>query len=133
MNLNNTKPIKSARHEQAILCFTFETNNTDAPDGLDPSIGTDVLAIDQTATGTYTITFTPLYRPAAVHYCAADFVEDLPGWSLKFVSYDASTGVLTLKAYDEDNTSGIQAAADSTDKTVQVFLVYTRSSVTGVV
>ena len=133
MGLKNTKPLASARHEQALLCFTFETNNTDAPDGLSPAYGTDILAIDQTATGVYTITFTEKNKPAAVHLCLADFVEDMPGWSIKFISYVASTGVLTLKAYDEDDVSGIQAAADSTDKTVQVLIVYTRSAVTGVV
>lgn len=133
MGLIKTKELRSARNQEAILCFQFETNNTDAPDGLDPAYGTDVMTLDQTATGVYTITFNARVKPAAVHYCKADFVEDMPGWDIKFVSYVASTGVLTLKAYDEDDTSGVMAAADSTDKTVQVFLVYTRSSVTGVV
>lgn len=133
MGMISTKPLRSARSEQAILCFTFETNDTSAPDGLSPAYGTDVMTLDQTATGTYTITFNARVKPAAVHYCTADFLEDMPGWSLKCTGYNASTGVLTLLAYDEDDTSGIQAAADSTDKTVQVFMVYTRSSVTGVI
>jgi len=133
MGMINTRPIKSARSEQAILAFQFETNNTDAPDGLDPAYGTDVMTLDQAATGVYTITFNAKCKPAAVHFCKADFVEDMPGWDIKFISYAASTGVLTLKVYDEDNTSGVMAAADSTDKTVQVFMIYTRSSVPGVI
>lgn len=133
MGLIKTKALKSARTNEAILTFQFETNNTDAPDGLSPAYGTDVMTLDQTATGTYTITFNARVKPADVHYCKADFVEDMPGWDIKFISYVASTGVLTLMAYDEDDTSGVQAAADTTDKTVQVFIVYTRSSVTGVI
>jgi hypothetical protein len=104
----------------------FETNNTDAPDGAVQA--NDGVTLDQTATGTYTITFPAGRRPQAMLYCAADFLEDLPGWSIKAISYVASTGVLTLMAYDEDNTSGIAAAADSTDKTVQVFAVFARKS-----
>lgn len=131
MGMIKNKPLKATRNNQYIFTLQFETNNTDAPDGLSPAYGTDVVTLDQTATGTYTITFAEQVKPAAVHYCAADFVEDLPGWSVKFIGYVASTGVLTLIAYDEDNTSGVQAAADSTDKTIQVFAVCTRSSVTG--
>lgn len=133
MGMNKTRPLKSARSNEAVLCFSFETNNTDAPDGLDPAYGSDVMVLDQTATGTYTITFNERVKPAAVHYCKADFAEDMPGFDIKYVGYVASTGVLTLKAYDEDNTSGVMAAADSTDKTVQVLLVYTRSDVDGVI
>ena len=133
MGMINTKPLKSARSEQAILCFQFETNGTSAPDGLSPAYGTDVMTLDETATGTYTITFAEKCKPVAVHYCKPDFVEDMPGWDVKYISYVASTGVLTIKAYDEDDTSGVAAAATSTDKTIQVFLVYTRSSVTGVI
>lgn len=133
MGMISQKPIRSARSEQAILCFTFETNGTSAPDGLDPAYGTDVMTLDETAVGTYTITFNARCKPAAVHYCDPSFVEDLPGWDVKYISYVASTGVLTIKAFDEDDTSGVAAAATSTDKTIQVFMVYTRSSVTGVI
>jgi hypothetical protein len=61
-------------------------------------------------------------------FCKADFLEDMPGWDIKTVSYVASTGVLTLKAYDEDDVSGVMAAADTTDKTVQVFAVFARKA-----
>ncbi len=133
MGMIKHKPLRATRNDEYIFTLQFETNNTDAPDGLVPAYGTDVLAIDQTATGTYTITFAESKKPYALHYAQASFLEDMPGWSINVVSYVQSTGVLTLKAYDEDNTSGVAAAADSTDKTVQLFCVFTRSSVTGIV
>lgn len=133
MGMINHKPLRSTRGEQYLFTLQFETNSTSAPDGLSPAYGTDVLSIDQTATGKYEITFQESKKPYAVHACFADFVEDLPGWSVKFVSYDQETGVLVLMAYDEDNTSGVAAAADSTDKTIQLLAVCTRSAVAGVV
>lgn len=125
-NLRGSYNLQSVTSDCFIYCVQFETNSTDAPDGVVQA--DDDVTFDQTATGTYTITFPAGKRPAALLYCKADFLEDMPGFDIKTVSYVASTGVLTLKAYDEDNTSGVMAAADSTDKTVQVFAVFCRKS-----
>jgi hypothetical protein len=124
-NLVNHKPIRSARLGEYLIAFTFETNNTSAPDGLSPAI--DGITLARSGVGDYTITFDEDKKPYAVHFCMADFVEDAPGWHVKYTGYTQSTGVLTLTATDEDNTSGIEAAADSTDQTIQVLILATRS------
>lgn len=123
----------ATRNSDYFFTLQFETNNTDAPDGLVPDYSSTYLAIDQTATGVYTITFTAAYRPGALLWGHADFLEDMPGWSVKVVSYVPSTGVLTLKAYDEDDTSGIAALADSNNKTIQLACLFSRNANQGVI
>lgn len=122
----------STRNADYDFTLLFETNSTSAPDGLVPAYTSSDLVIDQTATGTYTITFAAGKRPGVLLHGTADFMEDLPGWSVKVTGYDPATGVLTLIAYDEDDTSGIAAAADSTDKTIQVRCLFSRNAGTGV-
>ncbi len=125
-NLLNTKPLRSARSEQYVISFSFDTNNTDPPDGQDPADSDIVIA--RTDTGEYTATFNSLRKPLAMNFGIAEFLGDLPGWHVKVVSYTASTGVLVMLAYDEDDASGIQAAADSTDQKIQFFGLFTRAA-----
>ena len=125
-NLRGPYPLTAVTGDCFVYCVQFETNSTSAPDGIVQD--NDGVTIDQTATGTYTITFPSNRKPQELLFCKADFLEDMAGWDIKCTGYNASTGVLTLIAYDEDNTSGVMAAADSTDKTVQVFAVFCRKS-----
>jgi hypothetical protein len=58
-------------------------------------------------------------------YGTADFVEDLADYSAKVTGYVASTGILSLSTYYDD---GSPAVADTTDKTISVFCVFSRKA-----
>jgi hypothetical protein len=125
-NLRGSYPLTSVTGDSFIYCVSFETNNTDDPDGVVQD--NDGVTIAREDTGDYSITFPANAKPAALLFGCAEFREDLPGWHAKVTSYTDSTGVLLVTAYDEDDTSGIEAAADSTDKTLSVFCVFARKA-----
>ena len=124
-NLRSHFPFRSGRMNEFLLCFDFETNSTSAPDGLSPAI--DGITLGRTGVGDLTVTFAEDKKPYAVHACIPSIVEEQAGYHVKYTGYTLSTGVLTMTVYDEDDTSGIQAPADTTDFTIQVVLVATRS------
>lgn len=125
LNLRNHYPLRSSRMEQYLFTFKFDTNNTSAPDGLDPA--NSDLVVARADVGDYTITFPADKKPLAMNYGDASILGNEAELDAKVTGYNASTGVLSISVYDEDDTSGISASADSTDKSVQVFCVFTRS------
>lgn len=116
-------PVRSTRGEQYIFTCQFETNATSAPDGVDPEHPEYTVA--RSGTGTYTITFAEKSRPLEMHYGHAVFAETDAGNRARVSSYVPSTGVLTVQVHLYDGTP---ATDDTTDKTIQVFCVFTRSS-----
>ena len=127
MGLRNTDPLKSTRSNQFIWTQTFVTNSTSAPDGLDPDLGSDC-AIAYSTTGTWTLTFSGLKKPLEMCFGSATVLGDKPGIHAKVVSYVPATGVMTVKLYDEDNVSGIEAAATVDDITIQMLCVFRNSA-----
>lgn len=90
--------LKTTREGQYLFCVRFDTNNTSAPDGVNPSSGDIVVA--RTGVGVYTITFAADERPTEFHGAVAGLVEALAsdgGFFARPVSYSA--GVLTVNVY----------------------------------
>ncbi len=118
-------PLKSTRLEQYLFTCKFDTNDTSAPDGVDPSNAG--FAVARTGVNQYTLTFDAMRKPKKLNFGACAILGDLPGISAKVVSYTESTGVLVIRLYDEDNTSGIEAATpESNNVTVQVQCWFSR-------
>lgn len=122
-NLRGSFPLNFITGECFGYWVQFETNNTDAPDGIIQA--SDGVTIARADVGDFTITFPTNARPAALLYGTADFIEDLADYSAKVTGYTASTGVLTLSTYLDD---GSPAVADTTDKTVSVFCIFSRKT-----
>lgn len=101
---------------------SFDTNGTSPPDGLDMADG---VTVARTGVGDYTVTFPADKRPKKMLYGDASFRGNQAELDAKVVSYTPSTGVLLLAAYDEDDTSGISASADSTDRKIQFWGIFT--------
>lgn len=108
----------------------FDTNGTSAPDGVMHS--DDGAVVARTGAGTFTVTF-PSPVPYALVWADASILGDEANLHAKAVSYVQATGVLTIKVYqqaddgaDTDPDNGLSAAADTTDKTVQVHCVFSR-------
>ena len=130
-----SNPVAPIRHTWTgdlydfILKFDTVTGTAD-PDGVNPDLSTDdevVVAHQGTNAGEYTITFAEHVKPYEMLWGDASILGDQAQLDAKVVSYTQSTGVLLVKVYDEDDTSGISAAANSNDVTVQVRCVFTRS------
>lgn len=116
-------PMKGNRVNPYLIEISFESNNTSAPDGVSPDYGSD-LAVARTGTGTFTITFAGTKKPYRAKVLC--FTEDDDANLFVKGSYVHSTGVVTLKTYV--NSGGTIAAADTTDKTICVWLLCTDSS-----
>ena len=102
----------------------FETNNASTPDGVVQA--NDGVTIARADTGDFTITFPSGKRPAALLVGLANYIEDDANLFCKVTGYTASTGVLTVTSYT--NAAGTIAAADTTDKTLNVFCIFARKS-----
>lgn len=118
-------PVRGNRPEMEVIVLAFETNGTSAPDGLDPNV--TGVALGRTGVGDLTVTFAEDIKPNKVLACIPSVVEDTPQMEVKYTGYTKSTGVLTLTTYDEDDTSGIQTQADSTNQTISLVIFATRS------
>lgn len=105
--------------------FSFDSNSTSAPDGL--LVDNGEVTVARADTGDYTVTFNSDVKPYALLWGDASIRGDEAELDAKVTGYTQSTGVLTLTVYDEDDTSGISAAADSTDKKVQILCLFSRS------
>jgi len=123
MGVLNTNPFRAQGIDDYLVDLQFDTNDDGAPDGVAPDYGSD-LAVARTTAGTYTITFSGLRKPLRVRG-VAQVLGDEPDLFAKVVSYDSSTGVVTVKVYA--NSEGTIAAGDTEDKTVQVFLFCSKS------
>lgn len=111
---------------QYLFCLRFDTNNTSAPDGITPTY--NGIAVARADVGDFTITFSGDTIPDDNDFIVGgtSVLGDEPGFDTRLTGY--SSGVLSLSMYDEDNTSGIEAVADTTDKTVMVWAVFTRDN-----
>lgn len=123
-SLTNHYPVFATQGDGYFFTCKFETNNTSAPDGVVPS--TDGFAVARTGVGDFTITFDEDKKPYDVWFATAQAEEDDAGLEVKVTGYTRATGVLTLTVYDE--STGTAAAADTTDKTIAVLALCTRSA-----
>lgn len=118
-NKTGPYPLKTMGRNEFLASGRFDTNDTGAPDGI-TGVTTGV-AVARSDVGTFTVTITP--NPATLVMGDAIVIGDQAGIHAKLVSY--STGVLTIKVYDEDNVSGIQAAAETNNVTIGWWAVFT--------
>ena len=126
-SLLNTSPLRGAGRNDYLFYVKFDTvTGATDPDGVSPAYGGDI-TVAHADTGDYTITFAADKKPYALRIGEASILGDQAGFHAKVTGYTASTGVLTVSVYDEDNTSGIQAVANSNDVTVQVWCIFTKS------
>jgi hypothetical protein len=132
LNLNGPYPVRSISGDQYVVAFSFDTNQTSDPDGVSPAVENinPAITIAYSAAGTFTVTFAEQARPQSVDYADASIRGDFPELDAKVVSYVAATGVMTIKVYDEDDTSGISDDAASTlnNVTVQVLAFCSRKA-----
>lgn len=133
MSLRDHNPARTVFAKTYSWAIKFDTNGTSAPDGVAPDWGSDV-TVARSDTGDYTITFAGDAKPLSMIYGDACILGDEARLDAKVVSYTASTGVLAVTVYQEqddgadtDPDNGISIAADTTDKTVQVHCIFTRS------
>lgn len=130
LNLSGPYPLRSISGDQYAVAFRFTTNTTSDPDGVTPAVedANPAITIAYSASGTFTATFANPGRPQNVDFMSAQVLGDKPGLHAKCVSYTASTGVLLIHLYDEDNTSGIEAkdAADLDDIEIAVLMLCSR-------
>lgn len=124
MGLVDNNPFKAQGVDDYLVDLQFDTNGTSAPDGLAPDHGDD-LKVARTGVGTFTLTFAGPKKPLRVR-AVVQALEDDANLFCKVTSYVSSTGVVTLKTYV--NSAGTIAAADTTDKTIQVFLFCTKAA-----
>jgi hypothetical protein len=124
MGLVNHNPTWSTRANSYDFTIKFDTNNTSAPDGVDPSYGTDC-AVARSGVGTFTITFAASKKPYALLWGDAEILGDEPTLDAQVEGYVQSTGVLTVSVISD---GGTPAVAETTDKTVQVFCKFSISS-----
>ncbi len=123
-NLRGSFPLNFVTGECFGYWVQFETNNASTPDGVVQS--SDGVTIARADTGDFTITFPTNARPAALLVGLANYIEDDANLFCKVTGYTASTGVLTVTSYT--NAAGTIAAADTTDKTLNVFCIFSRKS-----
>lgn len=128
MGLRNHSPFRSVRDEQFDFTFKFTTDTTTDPSTYEPDYGSDLVVAHAGTNGDFSITFSGSKKPLALSYGDACILGDEPTLDAKVVSYTPSTGVLLVTVYEEDGTSGISAAADTSGKVVQVRCVFTNSS-----
>lgn len=114
-------PVRTNIKGQPYMFFVeFDTNNTSAPDGVNPTQG---ITVARAGVGDFTITFDEEYKPRVVHcgwVCIEADNAELHG---KVTGYTDSTGVVTLTIYDDSAVAGTEAPADTTDIRVQVLLL----------
>lgn len=118
-NTNGPFGLRSVGRNEYFMGGRFDTNDTGAPDGVTPS--RSGVTVARTDVGIFTVTLAP--APAAIVCGDALVWGDQAGIHAKVISYSA--GVLTIKVYDEDNTSGIQAVAETNNVTVCWWAVFT--------
>ncbi len=129
VNMLNYNPLGMAIGVDAYVYVNkFDTNTTNPPDGIAHDDGETVFAYSGSA-GIFTITFPEYKKPHQLLYGDVSILGSNPGISGKIDSYVASTGILTVRIYDEDNASGIEALiANSSDGlSVQVFCIFSKS------
>lgn len=124
MGLVNYNPFGAQGVDDYLVDGQFDTADTAAPDGLAPDHGDD-LKIARTGVGTFTLTFAGPKKPKRVRGMAA-ILGDEPDLFAKVTSYVESTGIVTLKVYE--NSAGTIAAADTDNKKVQYFLFCTKAA-----
>lgn len=125
-NRRAPNPVRVVLNGDAYLeVLQFETNNTSAPDG---GVYDENITLARADTGDLTVTFAAGFRPQAVAFACAQVLEDDADMFVKVTGYTASTGVLTLTTYT--NSGGTISAADTNNKTIQLFLVCTKKSLT---
>jgi hypothetical protein len=126
MSLRKHKPLKAVFGNGYLFAIKFDTNNNSTPDGVSPNYGSDC-AVTRTDVNTYAVTFAADKKPFEMIFGEAEVLGAEPQLQAKVVSYTASTGVLVIELYDEDDTSGISAKTpESNNKTVQVLCVFRR-------
>ena len=126
-DLLNHSELKTAVRNDYLWYVTFDTvTGTADPDGVTPDYGGDIAVAHAGTDGDYTITFAGDKKPYLLRagWCAIQ--GDQAGFHAKVTGYTESTGVLTVTVYDEDNTSGIQAPANTNDVKVQVFCIFSK-------
>lgn len=122
--VNSPRPLELIR-------VGFDTNNTSAPDGVvHPAPGITV-TVARADVGDFTITLPAGSRPKELLFGAVTILGDEARLHGKVTGYTAATGVVTLTIYEEqddgadtDPDNGISVAADTTDKSVRVLLVF---------
>lgn len=92
----------TANGDWYVLPIKFDTNNTSAPDGVDPGTGITVARAD---VGDYTITFNEAVKPTVVRVLGAEVIGDEAELDCKVTGYTASTGVLTISAYQSEQAA----------------------------
>lgn len=126
VNRLNHNPARITLNGDAYLdVVQFETNNTSDPDG---GVYDADLTIARADTGDITVTYSGDRKPQAIPFAIGSVVEDDANMFIKYTGYTASTGVATFTTYT--NSGGTISAADTTDKTIQLFLVCTKKALT---
>jgi len=123
-NWKNPHPVRCITPECYFVVLRAEGNATSAPDGGEPTNGVTWTYDD---VGDYTVTFAEADKPHRILWAEAHYEENLISVRLAFSGYTASTGTATFHSYNEDNTSGIEASADETDKTISILMLCTNS------
>lgn len=101
-----------------LMVVQFESNNTSAPDGLDPSDGFTTSYSD---VGDVNIIFDEDVKPREVLFADCQIAENDGDIFVKCGDYVASTGTLPLYLYT--NSGGTISSADTTDKTYKLLMV----------
>lgn len=130
VKLLNPNPLRCAVGVDVYLWIGgFDTNATSAPDGIDYDDGETTYAYGGSG-GLFNITFPADKAPYELLAGHVIIPGSNPGISGRVVSYTASTGVLVIQLYDEDNTSGIEGALANTSDGLAVKVVcwFTKSS-----
>lgn len=105
------------------LEFRMETNGSSDPDGLDPDY--NEVSITRTGTGAYKLVFDEDAKPYAASVLTFH-EEDDADLNVVNTGYTRSSGEVVFKTYT--NSTGTWSAADTTDKTLVIWMLCTRST-----
>lgn len=121
------KPVRARASEIVYLAGTFTTNNTS-----DPTVVTgDIESVSYDDVGDFTVTLKGSYPQ--LDFADACIFGNEAELQAKVSAHDIDAvggGTLTVHTYDEDDTSGIAASADSTGKVVRVVAFARNTSLT---
>lgn len=105
-----------------LYVLRFETNDTSAPDGAEPS---GSVTLGRSDVGDLTVTFDESVKPKVVHACWPMIEENSADDFIKPGGYTASSGVYALHLYT--NSSGTIASADTDDQTIVCVMLCNKS------
>lgn len=128
MGLVRTSPLACTRGKSYLFALSFDINGTSDPDGVDPTLSSDDLTVTRNAAGIFDITFKARTRPLKMLGGHAQCRDTDPNLRAVVSSYTASTGVMQVRVFLDDGTSGVAALSEIDNTKVDVWALFTKSS-----